>query len=721
MNKPINKKIRLLKNLSFTLITIIGLSLSLSLFFITRSWENERYEKNFISETVPYQTFLQNKFDNYVNELYALQRFYNSSHFVSHKQFTRFVEPVLAKHPEIQAVEWIPLITHQNRMDHEKQMQDSEYSDYTITEINHLGEQVTAQQRKSYFPVSYIYPMEDNESVLGYDLASNELRLAALIKARDTGTAVATGRIKLVQATDDSYGFLIFLPIHKNNTILNTIQQRRENILGFVLSVIHIKASIQAVVSQLKNKDINIVIHDISALEGNQFLYKYTRLKNHNQSMFTPLITHNATIKIATRNWNLSFTPGSHHHSLEQHKLSWIILFIGIILTSCLILFAIYHHRRTKIIEALVEKRTEQLKQSEFRHHAIQENIIDGIISMNKFGIIETINPAVEHLFGYQASELIGNNINQLMPTDIASQHDQFLKNYLTTGEAKIIGIGREVICKKKNGQTFPADLSISEMNIGQEHLFVGSLRDISERKKLDKMKNEFIAIISHELRTPLTSIKGSIGLLLGDVLGELPKPVRSMLDIANSNSERLLLLINDLLDIEKISSGQMDFHFETIDVMSFVDNALEVNAGYAEKYGVYFKITEPIKDAYIYCDSNRLLQVMNNLMSNAAKFSPINSTIDITVCCYAQQVRISVIDRGPGIPDNFHHKIFEKFTQSDSSNTRKIGGTGLGLNISKEIVEKHHGIIGFTTEEGKGSCFYFELPEVSDQKQLAS
>jgi len=721
MNRPTDKKTRLLKNLSFTLITIIGLSLSLSLFFITRSWENERYEKNFIAETIPYQSFIQNTLDNYVNELYALQRFYKSSHFVSPKEFANFVEPVLAKHSEIQAFEWIPLITHQNRMDHEKQMQDSGYSGYTITERNQEGEQVTAQQRKNYFPVSYVYPMKGNESVLGYDLGSNDLRLAALIKARDTGSAVATSRIKLVQTADDSYGFLIFLPIYKNNVILNTTQQRREKILGFVLSVIHIKTIIQAVVSQLENKDINIVIHDISALAGNQLLYEYTLLKNHDHPMFTPLITHNANINIGTRNWNLSFTPGPHHHSLKQHQLSWIILVIGIMLTSCLILFTIYHYRRTKIIEALVEKRTQQLKQSEFRHHAIQENIVDGIISMNKFGIIETINPAVEHLFGYHASELIGSNINQLMPMDIASQHDQFLKNYLTTGEAKIIGIGREVICKKKNGQTFPADLSISEMSIDQEHFFVGSLRDISERKNLEKMQSEFVAIVSHELRTPLTSIKGSIGLLLGDVLGELPKPIRSMLDIANSNSERLLLLINDLLDIEKISSGQMDFKFETIDVMSLVNNALDVNAGYAEKYDVHFNITESIKEAYIYCDSNRLLQVMNNLMSNAAKFSPINARIGIAVYRHAQQIRISVTDCGPGIPDNFHHKIFEKFTQSDSSDTRKVGGTGLGLNISKEIIEKHHGKIDFTTEEGKGSCFYFDLPEVSNQKQLAS
>ncbi len=184
------------------------------------------------------------------------------------------------------------------------------------------------------------------------------------------------------------------------------------------------------------------------------------------------------------------------------------------------------------------------------------------------------------------------------------------------------------------------------------------------------------------------------------------------MLKIASSNTERLLLLINDILDIQKIESGQMVFKFQPLDLMPFLDQALEDHAIYAEQHGVHFVMKKRLDDVRVYADKDRLMQVMANLLSNAAKFSPKGEVVEISVAHLGEsQLRISITDHGPGIPESFQPKLFERFTQSDSSDTRQKGGTGLGLSIAKAITEKHGGTINFITREEIGTTFYLDLP----------
>jgi len=242
-----------------------------------------------------------------------------------------------------------------------------------------------------------------------------------------------------------------------------------------------------------------------------------------------------------------------------------------------------------------------------------------------------------------------------------------------------------------------------------------GSLQDISELKQLDQMKNDFVSTVSHELRTPLTSIHGSIKLLLNNVVCEIPPGAKSMLDIAEQNSQRLLTLINDLLDIEKISSGKMNFEFKQHSLTTLIKESIKLNQTYADRFGVQVTLQQPMPDCTVMVDNTRFLQVMSNLISNAAKFSPMEGEIIISVETPRENgIRISVQDFGNGIPDEFKDKIFARFSQADGSATRKTGGTGLGLNISRAIVEKMRGTINFKSQRGEGSIFFFELPTAS-------
>jgi signal transduction histidine kinase len=225
-------------------------------------------------------------------------------------------------------------------------------------------------------------------------------------------------------------------------------------------------------------------------------------------------------------------------------------------------------------------------------------------------------------------------------------------------------------------------------------------------------LKTQFVAVVSHELRTPLTSIKGSIDLINSGMFGELPPRVQSLMKMAGKSSQRLADLINDLLDLQKLEEGKMTFTMETIDLRSFVADAVQSHQGLAERYSVSLHLrdtgTTPL---YIHTDTSRLMQVLGNIISNAAKFSPEKGDVHVGLSVTFERARIYVADSGLGIPPGSSEKIFERFTQLDSSDQRKFGGTGLGMSISRDIMNALGGTIDYDSELGVGTTFYIELP----------
>ncbi|HLT39748.1 MAG TPA: ATP-binding protein, partial [Enhygromyxa sp.] len=247
----------------------------------------------------------------------------------------------------------------------------------------------------------------------------------------------------------------------------------------------------------------------------------------------------------------------------------------------------------------------------------------------------------------------------------------------------------------------------------------VGIATDITERARIERLKNEFVSIVSHELRTPLTSIRGSLGLLDGGVVGELEPRTRSLVKIALSNTERLIRLVNDILDLDKIETGKLELRSETLDPVVLADEAIAEIAGFAQECGVTlvraFEPTSKVRG-----DRDRLLQVLINLMSNAIKFSKPGDTVRIELEQVTPgTVRFSVCDEGPGIAEDQLPKLFRKFSQLEESDTRSTGGSGLGLAISKAIVDAHGGVIGVESQPGVGSRFHFEIGESEAERPI--
>jgi len=364
-------------------------------------------------------------------------------------------------------------------------------------------------------------------------------------------------------------------------------------------------------------------------------------------------------------------------------------------------------HMRKKIQSTLND-----LSEKEKLQRSILEIAPDAIITMDETGIIKSFNPGAENIFNYEAQEVIGQNIKMLMPNDIAQSHDQYVSNYNYTGNSNKIGKTREIYGKKKDQSEFPIELAINAKIIEGQYLFTGVLRDISERKRLEKIKGDFVSTVSHELRTPLTAIKGSLSLIRNGLGEHFSAPIDNLLEVSERNVERLHFLIDDILDISKLESGSMTFNLENIDLNSFINSAVEINQHYATKNNTRFCFNQTLNNIQVFADQDRLMQAISNLMSNAAKYSPADQAVEIfTSQVNNDNIKISIKDYGPGIPIEFQDKLFEKFTQADTGDTRQVGGTGLGLNIAKIIVEKMKGNIEFESKPGKGATFHIVLP----------
>jgi PAS domain S-box-containing protein len=363
-------------------------------------------------------------------------------------------------------------------------------------------------------------------------------------------------------------------------------------------------------------------------------------------------------------------------------------------------------HRTAELREAF-----ERVRSSEQRTQTIIESALDPFVGIDLQGRITDWSSRAEAVFGWAREEAIGRNAGELLvPRRFAGSFETALKQYQRTGATGHLSQPLERVLVDRGGREIPVELRIGLVTTGEERFFTAFIHDISHRKEVERMKDEFVSTVSHELRTPLTAIYGSLDLLTSGAAGELPAEAKQLLAISHESTDRLVRLINDLLDLEKIASGKIEYRMQPQPLRPLVEQAIRDTQGYAERLGVRFELQADAEPRAL-ADADRIVQVCVNLLSNAAKFSPANAVVQVTLQVQDGLARVGVADSGPGVPPEFHQRVFERFAQADSSDRRAKGGTGLGLAICRSIVEAHGGRLAFTSEPGVRTEFFFEIP----------
>jgi len=363
---------------------------------------------------------------------------------------------------------------------------------------------------------------------------------------------------------------------------------------------------------------------------------------------------------------------------------------------------------RTDITER--KHMAEKIIASEQQYRNLIESVRDAIFQMDYQGNFTFLNPAWEDITHFKIQETLGRNFLDFVHHDDVDHAVTIFKKLC---DYDITTYKGELRFYDKRGQFRWVELTLQgeiEESTNQPR-FTGTLNDVTERRRIAQLQSEFVSVVSHELRTPITSIRGSLGLLDAGMAGHIDEAPLKLIRIAHKNSQRLVTLVNDILDMEKLMAGKMSLNMSSINLISLVELAIEANTAYAHTCNTQLTLLKSPPEAMVIADPDRLMQVLNNLLSNAAKFSPPERAVEVSISIKATQARVSVRDYGSGIPVEFRARIFSAFAQADTSDTRKQGGTGLGLKISKTLIEKMGGEIDFESEEGVGTCFWFSLP----------
>lgn len=640
--------------------------------------------------------------------LFGAAGLFAASGEVSRAQWRAYVErqQLADRYPGIQGVGFSKVVRASEREAHEQSIRAEGFTDYRIQPEG---------ERSVYMPIVYLEPFNDrNRAAFGYDMYAEPVRHQAMRQAASTGKSRISGKVILRQETHGKVqaGVLIYVPLYHPAMPLETAEQRMDALLGFAYSPYRMDDLMEGILGAA-DLNLSLRIYSGPTQQAEQLLFAS---KEHAPG--DAAHSQDVQLSIYGGTWTL------HMESLPAFESGFsaneglvAILGAGI---SLLLFFLIsslaFRQRRAEILAGQMTERIRENKRalqlSEERLSLALKGSNDGLWDLNLAADTFYASPRTWHMLGYQPGELqLSTRLWEqvLVAEDLPRTRAQLAQTMLS----RLDQFTSELRFRHKDGRTVPVLVRgyIQRDAQGQPLRISGTSMDLTEHKRIEQMKNEFVSTVSHELRTPLTSISGALGLINGGALGEVPPAMQQMLEIAYRNSQRLGHLINDLLDMEKIAAGKMSFDMHEHSLRQLLEEALASNQAFAAQLGVNCVLREAV-DVQVWVDASRLQQVLGNFLSNAIKYTPEGGEVSLHCSVPdATHVRISVTDQGPGIAAEFRARVFEKFAQADASDSRQKGGTGLGLAITKEFIERMGGKVGFDTAEGQGTTFWCELP----------
>ncbi len=657
--------------------------------------------------------------DRGVTALESTRSFLELAGPVSRADFAAFAGPQLGAHAEMQALSWVPRVSAAERPAYEQSAQDDGFPGFTFTERGEGLFVVRAGERDTYYPLFFLEPFDRAQVRFGFDLGSDAPLLADFNIARDSGEFVVTERIDLPVEAVAGFGVLGILADYGPGPAPSSVEERRDRLRGFVTSGFTV-VELLGRSGLPEDSGLYVAVIDRSAPEGEQVLYKERLIAEFTATASDFLIT--LDYQIGGRDWRLFIMPSGDVPSMWsawQPRTAGVGVFLLVLLAGGLVVTLLRRHDQ---ISEAVDQRTVELAhaQDELRltlqqNQAILDGAGAGIIAIDAQQRITLINPAGLALLGVaDTRSLVGLTLDEIgikhAPTDDPEDapNDWAVVRAFTQGQTVEVPQSYAI---RSDGKSVPLE-SIGSPLLDEAGRVVGAVsvfRDISEWIRMNRAKDEFLAMTGHELRTPLTAIHASLGLVASGILGEVPESMQGSLETAARNSDRLVKLVNDIISLETMSLGVTRFSFAPTQALEVIQQVVDLNAMLIQENKASVVVRGEGFVANL--DASRVTQALTNLLQNALKFSPPRSIV--TLAAYESDGRglFEITDEGHGIPHEKLNDIFGKFEQLDSSDSRLYGGVGLGLAITRAITERHGGQVWVDDTGETGTTFKLAVP----------
>jgi PAS domain S-box-containing protein len=711
-------------------ILIIGSLLNLAVLVILRSQEERSARAAFESAAQMRFDDLEASVQQSLDNLDAVKAFFNASRSVDRSGFNRFTGTLLERDKALQALEWAPRAASRERRRYELDGLQNGFPSFQFTEKNARGEMVPAAERPEYYPVFYVEPLHGNERAVGYDLASNPARRAALMRAAESGEFAATEPIILVQEKKNLPGFLLFRAIYRPGADLATADLRHDALLGLVLGVFRVEDIVhRAAMEHGGSSRITIDIADVNSAGKRVPMFPKTAAAQDAGVGFET----GRVLSVAGRSWEVLARPAPHYFQPARWT-SWTLFVAGALLTFAVAAYLRLLQNRTLEIEQVVATRTRQLnaalgklglvnnelQKSRSRYQKLVD-LSPNAILVGENKAITMANQSALQLFKVRSAQpLIGHRLRELVCPCFRAKTDEAIEPlYQGTGQSPLREA--QILC----GDGSAVDIEFAASSFFDENgvTIQTILRDISERKHAEaellrakeqaeaasRAKSMFLASMSHEIRTPMNGVIGMSELLLQT---RLSPEQRRYAEIVRSSGENLLGIINDILDFSKIEARKLVLDTIDFDLSIVLREAVDMLALKAHQKGLELSCHIQAKTPLLLRgDPGRLRQVLTNLIGNAVKFTErgeVAVTVEAVPGAEFPTLRFAIRDTGIGIDSEQLKTIFAPFVQADGSTTRRFGGTGLGLAISRDLAEMMGGKIGAESVAGQGSVFWF-------------
>ena len=620
-------------------------------------------------------------------------------------------------YPGIQGVGFAEAVRPAEWAAHIQRVRDEGFADYDV--------RPSRENARLYTPIVYLEPFSGrNLAAFGYDMFAEPVRRHAMLQAAKSGQTHITGKVTLRQETHGATqaGILMYVPLYRPDEPAGTAEQRLQALRGFVYSPYRIDDLMHGI---LGAAGPNLSLHIYAGAEEDPegLIFASRQQPRAEPAKYSQVVQ----LDLYGQTWTLRLESLPEFEAFFEAS-NWLVIGLGAGLSLLLFVLTSSLSLRHSRAEALAQQMTEHIRENKRALQLSEERLSlalkgsnDGLWDLHLDAGSFYASPRAWHMLGYRPGELHSDLKlweRLLVPEDLTQAKAQLAQTMLSA----VDHFTTELRFLHKTGKVIPVLIRgyIQRDRDGQPLRISGTSMDLTEHKRIEQMKDQFVSTVSHELRTPLTSISGALGLVTGGALGDVPPAMQQMLEIAHRNSLRLGYLINDLLDMEKIAAGKMTFDMREHALRRLLDEAIASNQSFAAHFNVRCVLRDP-PNVNVWVDGLRLQQVLTNFLSNAIKYTPEGGEVSLH-CSLPDtgHVRINVTDQGPGIPASFRSRVFEKFAQADASDSRQKGGTGLGLAITKEFIERMGGRVGFETSETHGTTFWCELPILEPSSSAA-